>query len=103
METFEKQRNRYQLCWLLFNNHVGLKNNKRNHRTCISIRSWYTIKLPMVLLWKRHLCTHCPSFERSGEHCHRSPVSLLTVISSHCLAALPPRCLHSSVTCDKPP
>ena len=27
--------------------------------------------------------------ERSGGQCHRSPASLLTVISSHCLAASP--------------
>ena len=32
---------------------------------------------------------HCPTFERSGGQCHRSPASLLTVISSHSLAALP--------------
>jgi len=32
METYEKQKNRYQLCLLLFNNNVGLKNNKRNYR-----------------------------------------------------------------------
>jgi len=38
METYEKQKNRYQLCLLLLNNHVGLKNNKRNHRTGISIQ-----------------------------------------------------------------
>jgi len=31
----------------------------------------------------------CHFFERSGGQCHRSPASLLTVISSHCLAALP--------------
>jgi len=31
----------------------------------------------------------CPSFERSGGKCLRSPASLLTAISSHCLAALP--------------
>jgi len=37
MKTYEKQKNRYQLCLLLFNNHVGLKNNKRNYKTCISI------------------------------------------------------------------
>jgi len=32
METYEKQNNRYQLCLLLFNNNVYLKNNKRNYR-----------------------------------------------------------------------
>ena len=89
METYEKQKNCYQLCLLLFNNHVGLKNNNRIYRTCISIWFWKTIKLPVVLLWKRHLCPHCPSFERSGRQCHRSLASLLAVISSHCLAALP--------------
>jgi len=35
METYEKQKIRYQLCLLLFNNYVGLKNNKRNYRKCI--------------------------------------------------------------------
>jgi len=39
METYEKQINRYQLSLLLFNNNVDLKNNKRNYRKCISIRS----------------------------------------------------------------
>ena len=39
METYKNQKNRYQLCLLLYNNHVGLKNNERNYRTCISIRS----------------------------------------------------------------
>jgi len=30
MKTYDKQKNRYQLCLLLFNNYVDLKNNKRN-------------------------------------------------------------------------
>jgi len=30
MEIYEKQKNRYQLCLLLFNNNVDLKNNKVN-------------------------------------------------------------------------
>ena len=38
METYEKQKNRYQVCLLLFNNNVGLKNNKRNYKKYISIR-----------------------------------------------------------------
>jgi len=37
MEIYEK--NRYQLCFLLFNNNVDLKNNKRNYRKFVSIRS----------------------------------------------------------------
>jgi len=32
METYEKQRKCYQLCLLLFNNNVDLKNNKKNYR-----------------------------------------------------------------------
>jgi len=43
------------------------------------------MKLPM----KRHLWPRCPSFERSGIQCHRSPTSLLPAISNHCLATLP--------------
>jgi len=39
METYEKQKNRYQLCLLLFDNNVDLKNNKRNYRKFVSIRS----------------------------------------------------------------
>jgi len=38
---------------------------------------------------KRHLCPRCTSFEKPGIQCHRSPVSLLAAISSHCLATLP--------------
>jgi len=37
MEIYEKQKNRYQLCLLLFNNNVVLKNNKVNHRKFVSI------------------------------------------------------------------
>jgi len=40
METYEKQKNRYQLCLLLFSNNVDLTNNKRNYRKLILIRSW---------------------------------------------------------------
>jgi len=39
METYEEQKNRYQLCLLLFNNNVDLKSNKTNYRTFVSIRS----------------------------------------------------------------
>jgi len=38
---------------------------------------------------KRPICLGCPSFERSGMHCHRSPTSVLAGMSSHCFAALP--------------
>jgi len=38
---------------------------------------------------KRHLCPRCPSFERSGIQCHRSPTSLLAAISSHCVGTSP--------------
>jgi len=31
------------------------KNDKRNYRKFISIWSWYSMKLSMILLWKRHL------------------------------------------------
>jgi len=37
MEIYEKQKHRYQLCLLLFNN--DLKNNKGNYRKFVSIRS----------------------------------------------------------------
>jgi len=40
MEIYEKQKNRYQLCLLVFNNNVDLKNNKVNYRKFVSIRSW---------------------------------------------------------------
>jgi len=39
METYEKQKNPYQLCLLLLNNNVDLKNNKRNYRKFTSIQS----------------------------------------------------------------
>ena len=32
METYKKQKNRYQLCLFLFINNVDLKNNNRNYR-----------------------------------------------------------------------
>jgi len=54
-----------------------------------------------MLLWNRHLFLSCPSFERSWRQCHRSPVCLLTAISSHCLAAYLQKCLRSTVTCGK--
>jgi len=38
--NFWKTKNRYQLWLLLFNNNVNLKNNKRDYRKFISIRSW---------------------------------------------------------------
>jgi len=39
MEIYEKQKSRYQLCWVLFNNNVDLKNSKVNYRKFVSIRS----------------------------------------------------------------
>ena len=39
METYKKQKNRHQLCLLLLNNIVDLKNNKRDYRKFASIRS----------------------------------------------------------------
>ena len=103
METYEKQTNWYQLCLLLFNNNVDLKNNKRNHRKFVSIWSWQTIKLPMMLLWKRRLCPRCSPFEIHGGNASAIrrpclPLSAVT-ISLHYL----PICLHSSVTCGKTP
>jgi len=89
METYENQRNCYQLCLLLFNNHVDLKINERNYRKFVWFRSWQTIKLPTMLLWKRHLRLRCTSFERSWGQCHRSLASQLAAISNHCLGALP--------------
>ena len=53
----------------------------------VSIRSWYLMKLSM-LLWKRHLRPVAPLL-KGQRQCPRSPASLLTVISSHRLAALP--------------
>jgi len=32
METCKKQKNSYQLCLILLNNHVELKNNETNHK-----------------------------------------------------------------------
>jgi len=32
METYKKQKNRYQLCLFFFINNVDLKNNNRNYR-----------------------------------------------------------------------
>jgi len=32
MDTYKKQKNHHQLCLLLLNNNVDLKNNKRNCR-----------------------------------------------------------------------
>ena len=40
MEICEKQTNRYQVCLLLFNNNVDLKNNKVHYRKFVSILSW---------------------------------------------------------------
>jgi len=32
METFQKQKNRYQICLFLFINHVDFENNNRSYR-----------------------------------------------------------------------
>jgi len=32
METYKKQKNRYQLCLFVFSNNVDLKNNNKNFR-----------------------------------------------------------------------
>jgi len=59
------------------------------------------MKLPIMLLWKRHLCSRCLSFERSGGNATAFrrpclPLSAVTV-SKHYL----PKCLHSTVTCGR--
>jgi len=38
MEMDEKQKNLYQICLLLFNHNVDLKNNKANYGKFVSIR-----------------------------------------------------------------
>jgi len=40
MEIYEKQKNRYQSCLLLFNNNIDLKNNEVIDRKFVSIRLW---------------------------------------------------------------
>jgi len=40
----------------------------------------------MMLLWKRHLCSNCPSFERSGGNATAFGVPAYP-FSSHCVAA----------------
>ena len=77
--------------------------NKRNYRKFVSIRSWYTMKISMMLLWKRHLHPVPPPFERSGGKAPAFrrpwlPLSAVTVLL-HYLS----RCLRSTVTCDKKP
>ena len=117
---WKTKKNRYQLCLLLFNKNDDLKNNKRSSRKFVSTRSWQTIKLPMMFLWKRHFCPRpvVPLLEGQGQ-CHRSPPSLPTAISSHCLPGLldtcPDVCVQpvittkyivingSTVTCGKTP
>jgi len=47
------------------------------------------MKLSMMLLWKRHHHSSCSFFERTGGQCPHSSASLLTAISTQCLAALP--------------
>ena len=65
---------------LLLNNNVDLKNNKRNCRKFVSIRSWCS--LPWNYLW-------CCYKTNTSAPLPRSPAFLLTAISSCCLAALP--------------
>jgi len=101
METYEKQKNRYQLCLLLLNNSADLKYNKRDYRKFVSIRSWQIKKLAVMLLWNRFLWPRWPSYERSGGNatpirCPCIPLSAV-ICSLHYL----PRCLPSTVTCGK--
>ena len=44
MEIHVKQKDRYQLWLLLFNNSVDLKNNEVNYRKFVSNQLWSTIK-----------------------------------------------------------
>ena len=71
METYKI--NCYQLCLFLFITNVDLKNNTENHselsgcaNSCnkfISGRSWWTMKLPMILLWKGTSAPVAPLFK----------------------------------------
>jgi len=79
METFQKQKNRYQVCLFLFINHVDLKNNNRNYRKLFwiiwgpnscniyfkSILMNHEITYDTVV--KRHLRTRCTPIERAEE------------------------------------
>jgi len=47
-----------QQCWP--------KNNKKNYRKFASMRSWYSMKLSMILLWKRHLRPVAPLWNVRG-------------------------------------
>jgi len=112
IETCKKQKNRYQLYLLLLSNTVDLRNNKRNHRKiCFNsiliypgvrqelerpshasfsaLHPWIHHEIIYDAVMKKTHRSRFPSFERSGGQCPRSPASLLTAISSHCLAALP--------------
>ena len=76
METYKKQKkNRYQLCLLLFNNNVDLKNNKGNwtYRKFVSIWSWYAMKTPMMLLLKKTPPPPLPPFWKVWGQYPRSP------------------------------
>jgi len=83
-----------QQCWP--------KNNKRNYGKCVSIPSWYAMKLSMILLWKRHRPV-APLMNGQGGNIPDLwppclPLSAVTV-SLHYL----PRCLRSKVTSGKTP
>jgi len=95
MKTYEKQKNHYQLCLLLFNNNVDLKNKKKNYKICFnSILINHEITCDAVM--KATLFPRRPFFVGLGRQCHRSPASLLTAFTSHCRAALPAKIFEFS-------
>jgi len=64
VETYKKQKNNCQLCLFLFSNnltstiiteftqnHCEVSRRAHNFSKSVWIRCWWTIKLPMILLW----------------------------------------------------
>jgi len=84
MQTYKiKKKKRYQLCLFLFNNNVGLKNNKRNYRKSFLISAINLFQVdrdkPWNYLWycyEKAPTPPLPSFSKAGRQCPHSPTSL---------------------------
>ena len=88
LEIYGKEKNCYQLCFLLFNNNVYLKNNEDDYRKCVSMFINHKIAYDthdMKMTPLSPLFFFC----KVRGQCYRFLVSVLTAISSHCLEALP--------------
>ena len=90
LEIYGKEKNCYQLCFLLFNNNVYLKNNEDDYRKCVSMFINHKIAYDTHDM-KMTPLSRCPSFVRSGGNatafwCQCLPLWAVTVLK-HYLSA----------------